>query len=176
MGSFWRFASHPSAGFWLQSVQPGSHDPMVHIPCVHAAVSWGPTHTDPHAPQFRGSLPATSTSQPSLGWPLQSAHPDSHAPILQRPATHAAPAFGNEQTVPQVAQFDGSVSGSVQSPAHTILPFGHPDPPAPPLPPPLPPPLVAPPKPPPPPLVLETEAACDATLVLPPAPPVAPDI
>src|SRR6185437_10486303 len=63
MVSVCRSASHPSLATSSQSVHPLSQITIVHIPCVHAAVAWGSTHTFPHAPQFDVSV-STSTQTP----------------------------------------------------------------------------------------------------------------
>jgi hypothetical protein len=93
IGSFWRFASQPSVGSLLQSVQPLSHTPTVHIPLVQAAVACGTVQMAPQAPQFAGSI-AVFASHPFASFPSQFLNPLSQLPSAQAPFMHVCMAFG----------------------------------------------------------------------------------
>lgn len=60
--------------------------------------------TLPQLPQLV-TLVARFTSQPSAGFPLQSAKPWLHEAMAQAPLEHLAVAFARLQTVPQAPQF-----------------------------------------------------------------------
>jgi len=79
--SLCRFASQPLLVAPSQSANWPVQVPRVHAPLWQIASAWEYEHTLPHAPQFEGSEP-TSTSQPFVVLPSQSAKPKSHDPIL----------------------------------------------------------------------------------------------
>src|SRR5690242_1120997 len=85
--------SHPVAGSWSRSTNPGLHAPIAHCPPTHAGVAFGVTHTLPHAPQLFGSVCSI------VGL---------HVIVPQRPFTQMGvpPVVGH--TLPQLPQFLGS--------------------------------------------------------------------
>src|SRR4051812_22033672 len=50
-GSFCVLISQPSAGCMSQSLKPGLHMPIAHMPLLHAGVALGVTQTWPQLPQ-----------------------------------------------------------------------------------------------------------------------------
>jgi len=103
LGSDVRSRSQPSANASLQLPKPAmhrsAHEPPVHTaPVVCAGRGVGAAQGTLHPPQLV-MLVAVLISQPSLGFPLQSANPARHV-NLHCPATHAGFAFGGAgQTV-----------------------------------------------------------------------------
>ncbi len=100
--------SQPSAGFALQSANPGSQAPNVQTPATHDSAAFGRLHAVPQPPQF-ASEPAVFVSHPFAIIPSQFANPVLHVPTAQAPATHAAVPLGTVHTVPHAPQFRGSV-------------------------------------------------------------------
>ena len=74
----------------------------------------------PQAPQLLGST-TTWTSQPSAGWPLQSAYPALQPAILQLPAEHAGVALAKRQVLPQTPQLLTLVLRLVSQPSAALL-------------------------------------------------------
>ncbi len=89
---------------------------MTHTPDAHEAAACENAQTVVHEPQWVASLP-TFVSQPFAARPSQSANPVLHAPMTHDPATHAAPACANAQTVAHEPQwFASAPSMSVSQP------------------------------------------------------------
>jgi hypothetical protein len=93
-----------------QLVRP-ARQVAVHPPDEHTCPAG---HTVPHAPQLALSV-WVFTSQPSLGAPLQSTKPVSHAPIAQWPAVHKSAAWAKLQTLPHAPQL-AAVFSAVSQP------------------------------------------------------------
>jgi hypothetical protein len=161
---FWLVPSivpHPHAASPGQVVYPAGHE-RLHAPCAQGQV---PPHALPHAPQFMGSS-WRFASHPSAACPSQSVHPASQYSTAHAPAKHQAVAWGSAHTFPHAPQLFSSFAVSTQTPAQSVSPGGHAEPPpAPPLPawPPAPPgPVLLLPPPRPPPLALALEAEVEA--------------
>lgn len=99
-----RFVSQPFVGSPSQSPKPGRQGPRLHVLSAQAgsALANG-AHVVPHAAQFFASF-AVSTSQPSLGSPLQFAKPFSQPVNLQTPARQVATLPGIAQLMSHVPQ------------------------------------------------------------------------
>jgi hypothetical protein len=94
--------SQPSLGLPLQSAKPTTHV-GTHAPAVQVNVPWGLLQIVPHAPQF-AKLVDRFASQPVAARPSQLPNPVLHVPSTHEPPEQAAPAFANEQTLPQLPQ------------------------------------------------------------------------
>ena len=111
------------------SSRPPAHA-SVQVPSVHVATVPGvPVHGTPQPPQFASSAP-TSTSQPLLGFPSQSARPASHAKPHIPPAPQVALASAAAaQTVVQPPQVSGALRSASQpllrSPSQSPVPATH---------------------------------------------------
>ncbi len=108
-------ASQPLAALLSQSPKPIAQAATAHWPIVQAAVALARSHRRLHAPQWV-ALARVSTSQPSLGSPLQSAKPAVQV-CSQRPAAQLAVLLGRAvHAVPQVPQCCRLVRVSVSQP------------------------------------------------------------
>jgi hypothetical protein len=96
--------SQPSATTPLQFAKPGSQLATAHDPATQAAVPFAALHVLPQAPQLL-TLVCVFTSQPSAGFPLQSAKPGLQAATTHAPAEQPAVPFAIEQTFPQPPQW-----------------------------------------------------------------------
>jgi hypothetical protein len=107
-------SSQPSEGSPPQLPQPTSHVAIAQAPFAHLAVPFSTEHALRHRPQLATSL-VTSTSQPSLGLPLQSTQGVMHALSTQWPPRQLAEAWG-AHTSPQPPQLFRSVPVSTHAP------------------------------------------------------------
>src|SRR5437660_391631 len=83
VGSTWRLASQPSAGFLLQSPQPAEHGPALQAPAVHIGVACTAAHALPQPPQLATSLDV------SMQLILQQLFPAPQRASSLQPGTHA---------------------------------------------------------------------------------------
>jgi hypothetical protein len=87
-----------------------------HSPLVHPPVPFVELQKTPHAPQFEESL-ISAASQPSAGFPLQSAKPAEQVPILQVELTQVpSEALLKEQELRQLPQLSASAVMLVSHP------------------------------------------------------------
>lgn len=114
-----RLTSHPLAAVPSQSANPGLHEPTAHRPEVHAGVALGTRQGAPHPPQLFTSA-AVSTSQPSVGFPLQSAKPALHDAIEHLLSVQAARACASVHAFPQLPQLAGSPESDTHAPLQSV--------------------------------------------------------
>ncbi len=79
------------------------------------APPWTAAHTLLQAPQFCGSLLASTQASPHLVRPDAQSKP--HTALVQR----GVPPTGDGQAVPQAAQFRASLFTSTHDPAHAVM-------------------------------------------------------
>ena len=113
----------------LQSAKPVAHEPL-HAPAVHELTAMCAVEQGmPHAPQWSGSEPASSVSQPSVSLsPLQSPQPGAQAPSHTPAVQPRMPMWLDEQRMRQPPQFIGSLrtETSQPSPRRSALQSLHP--------------------------------------------------
>ena len=109
--------SQPSFAMPLQSLKGALHEPTPQAPIAHPGAPLATAaQTVPHALQFIASLERL-TSQPSLGFLLQSANGALHEPMAQTPCAHdATPFCAGGQALAHIPQFFGSLPLSTSQP------------------------------------------------------------
>jgi hypothetical protein len=110
-------SSQPFASSASQLAVLGMHV-CTHVPLAQLAVALRTgSQRRPHATQL--ASPLRRVSQPSEASALQSSQPASHAPMVQRPAVHAAVACANVQRKPHAPQLFGSFAVTVHASPHS---------------------------------------------------------
>lgn len=111
--------SQPLVATPSQFPNPALQAPSAHVPEAQDSDAFARSHTAPQVPQFESVV--RLVSHPFDVRPSQLANPPLQLPIWHDPLKQLAPAFANEQAVPQEPQFDALVFVFVSQPLATLV-------------------------------------------------------